>query len=218
MANYGFSFAPTAGNTMRGTQAPTSRPQEAVGFRSLTLPRQDVPNRIAAPSLTGAPGAIGMPSADLLRLLMQMLGGQGQRSMAAPVAPPSGAPQGLRPQGYAPQAAPVMQGPSMRPLSNTAPHLTFLKADPRDPPSLGTPGASSGADPNVQPSGGSGRGADRSVPSTPGGGFYTGPANTVYDNGAIATPVSRSPTPSPSYTPPNLGGFDFAREFGSWLG
>ena len=196
MANYGFSFAPTAGNALRGSQAPSQRPQDAVSFRSLTLPRQDVPGRIARPSLTGAPGAIGTPPADLLRLLMQMLGGQGQRSMAAPVAPPSGAPQGLQPQGYAPQAAPVMQGPSMRPLSNTAPRVVFdHMVDRRKPPTV----------------------------------FIDAPQPPVFtkpESGPVLPPIytPRGPLPDPGkepppiYTPPNYGGFDFAREFGSWMG
>ncbi|MGE0444510.1 MAG: hypothetical protein AB7P99_04725 [Vicinamibacterales bacterium] len=188
MANYGFSFAPTASNMQRGAQAPTSRPQEAVSFRSLTLPQQNTPGQIAAPSLLGAPGAMGMPSGELMKLLIQLLGGQSQRSMAAPEMP---------------AAAQV----------NTAPNVSFsLKRVPVTRPTFRTdpsPGYAPSPDP-VTPS--LAPQLTPPVPSQPSGDL---PANTPPQR--IDGP-SGGPLPQPTYTPPNYGGFDFGREFGGFLG
>lgn len=237
MANYGFSFAPTSAMTLRGAQAPPARPQEAVSFRSLALPRQDVPNQIAAPSLTGAPGALGTPPAELLRMLMQMLGGQAQRSMAAPAAPPSGAPQGLQPQGYAPPAAPMMAAPA-----STAPRVAFdSQARGTATPISMNFGASYGNDDREQPGGALAPPSSLlplpSYTPRPMSPSQRGADNVQFEYGR-ATPISMNfgPTPGepdglmPTNAPPQRidgpgggplpqgGGFDFTSAFRDWLG
>lgn len=201
MANYGFSFAPTASNMQRGAQAPTSRPQEAVSFRSLTLPQQNTPGQIAAPSLLVAPGAMGMPSGELMKLLMQLLGGQSQRSMAAPSMP--SAPSSMQATG-APQSSYQPGLPQLSRLSNVAPHVEVSKAYEGNP--LSTQTQNQPNDFIVRPS----------APALP------SVLPRIDSNTPNANPVRTSPSQpapaQPTYTPPNYGGFDFGREFGGFLG
>lgn len=190
MPNYGYSFAPTAAAQAPGTQAPPRQPQQAIAFRNVSLPRADVPGQIAGPSLTGSPGALGMPNAQLLQMLMAAFKGADTVPFVFPKATPvtqtfapSGPSQPSMGSPYTPPAPSAAQQP--RQTQSLTPRVAFGTETVRATPAtahftIGLTGSGGAAN----------MGSDSGVNSSPDGGMASGYG--AIDAGPIANPVQPS--------------------------
>jgi hypothetical protein len=178
MANYGYAFAPSASMQQPGAQAVTQPPQRAVEMKSLNLPDQGSQGQIAPSALLAAPGGGGIPTAQLLQMLMAAFAPQGVGSpMAGAPMPGGGLPQG----NMAPRVSFSSQHISRAtPVTQTfapTPHVEFGMGG--SSPSLMRP------DGGVSPSGPMDVGVQ---PSQPGSG--PAPGGALIDRGPMAFPVT----------------------------
>lgn len=110
MANYGFSFSPTPGMDGAAGQSqpsgPTGGVQRPVEVRSYKLPATTTAGArsIAPAALLAGQGGSGIPSAQLLQMLVKAFAQPGTQPLAAPVVPPT-----MTPTTSVPQAAAVMR-------------------------------------------------------------------------------------------------------------
>ena len=160
MANFGYSFAPTASMQQPGAQAATQPPSRAVEIKSLNLPQREVPGQIAPSALLAAPGGGGVPTAQLLQMLMAAFAPQSQQSAGVPYLPSAvGTPTQTPTSGISggagspfqqasssqPSASPAASGPS--PMPSAGPRVAFgdSVAPKANPITINLPGADNSA-------------------------------------------------------------------------
>ena len=202
MPNYGYSFAPTAAAQAPGTQAPPRQPQQAIAFRNVSLPRADVPGQIAGPSLTGSPGALGMPNAQLLQMLMAAFKGADTVPFVFPKATPvtqTFAPSGpSQPSMGSPDTPPAPSAAQQpRQTQSLAPRISFGITGPQAPSNRTVDFAPSGpSDMQMQP--------------------FDGPSpSPVRDNQPVGIPQGFSLAQGPDVRGPQIDGPSSPQPVGS---